>query len=251
MPLGDYASDRRFYCRIPAMRNHAIVILSDRLIFHEATRGPFDQKDTIFPSWSPAENDAVAVEQWFSRLQRPIPVQRRLLKVKRVSEQWFSADESPVSIGRHEIEFLKAVMRRSQLGEMGLEINLGSTSPLREIIQLRLRQQYVRPRMLPVDESIHVLEGAADVLFFDDNGTIMKSIPIGSYGSERKFYVRVPAQTHHFVLMHSDLLVTHEVKTAPSRSQEISFAAWSPDESNGESVGEFLENLSATISSLG
>ena len=64
VPLGDYGSDRQFYCRFPAMRNHAIFIRSNRLVFHEATPGPFVRNNIIFSRCSPAEDDAPAIERY-------------------------------------------------------------------------------------------------------------------------------------------------------------------------------------------
>ena len=37
-------------------------------IFHETTNGPFDNKNTIFPEWSPNENDVAACKLYKSQL---------------------------------------------------------------------------------------------------------------------------------------------------------------------------------------
>ena len=246
VPLGDYGSDRQFYCRIPAMRNHAIFIRSNRLVFHEATPGPFVRDNTIFSPWSPAEDDAPAIERWLSRT-RPQTVTRPPLTMKRLTDHSFIADTPVVSVGRDEIEFLKAEMHRSNIGGISLTLNSDPESSLRETIQLRRQHRYVRPQRLAHDQSIHVLEGTGDVVFFDDRGSIAKSVPVGSNGSGRDFYVRLPARTFHFVLVHSDILVTHDVEGCAVGQQEGEYAAWSPIESDTDFVGEFLRNLAAAV----
>ena len=246
IPLGDYASDRQFYCRIPAMRSHAIVIQSNRLVFHEATLGPFDRGDTIRLPWSPAEDDASAITRWLSRLRSQAGT-KPALNLRRLTDHAFVTEAPVVSIGRHEIEFLKMEMDRSNIGVVELVLNSDPESSLRETMQLRRQRTYVRPRMLAHDESIHILEGTGAVVFFDDRGGIAKSVAVGSNGSGRDFYVRLPARTFHCVLVHSDILVTHEVKGAPSGSKNGEYAAWSPIESDSDSVGEFLRNLAAAV----
>ena len=134
IPLGDYASDRQFYCRIPAMRSHAIVIRSNRLVFHEATLGPFDRGDTIRLPWSPAEDDASAINRWLSRLRSQAGT-KPALNLRRLTDHAFVTEAPVVSIGRHEIEFLKMEMDRSNIGVVELVLNSDPESSLRETMQ--------------------------------------------------------------------------------------------------------------------
>ncbi len=167
--------------------------------------------------------------------------------MKRLTDRSFVADASIVSVGRNEIDFLKAEMQRANIDGIRLTLTPDPESLLREAIQIRGRHRYVRPHRSAHDQSIHILEGSADVVFFDDHGSVLKSIPVGSIGSGRDFYVRLPARTFHFVLVHSDILVTHDVKAAPPDDDEGQNPAWSPIESDVDSVGAFLRNLGAAV----
>lgn len=60
--LGDYASGKPFYCRIPANSMHMVIIRSQKLVFCEATLGPFKRGNMIFAQWSPEENSDEAWE---------------------------------------------------------------------------------------------------------------------------------------------------------------------------------------------
>ena len=247
VPLGDYRSDRQFYCRIPAMRDHAIFIRSESAGFPRGDAGAFRPgQHHIFPRGRPEEDDAPAIERWVGRTHPPTKA-RPQIKMKRLTDRSFVADASIVSVGRNEIDFLKRRCSAPISTGLGSTLTSDPKSLLREAIQIRKRQRYVRPHRLAHDQSIHILEGSADVVFFDDHGSVLKSIPVGSIGSERDFYVRLPAQTFHFVLVHSDILVTHDVKAAPPDDNERQYPTWSPIESDADSVGAFLRNLGAAV----
>lgn len=68
VPMGDYASGRKFYYRLADPQYHTLLIRSDRLIFHEITNGPFDRADTRFAPWSPAIDDGGASREFMKRL---------------------------------------------------------------------------------------------------------------------------------------------------------------------------------------
>jgi cupin fold WbuC family metalloprotein len=55
IPMGDYASGRKFYYRIAAPIYHTLLITSEIVVFHEATNGPFIKGDAVFAPWSPEE----------------------------------------------------------------------------------------------------------------------------------------------------------------------------------------------------
>lgn len=53
--LGDYASGKDFYCRLPKQTLHMVIIRSEVLVFCEATLGPFNPDDVVYPDWAPAD----------------------------------------------------------------------------------------------------------------------------------------------------------------------------------------------------
>jgi cupin fold WbuC family metalloprotein len=247
VPLGPYGSSAQFYCRIPARVEHAVIIRSDQLAFHEATMGPFDRKDTILSPWSPVEGDMASIKVWMSGLPSDAVVPRPLLKTKRVEAGLLVADEAVVSVGAKEVDGLKREMQRARLLEIKLAIHQDSATTLQESITLRHREKYVRPRLLTDDASIHVLEGAADVIVFDGQGAILNSVRLQGSQAGGKFYARSPALTYRYVLPRSDVLVMHEINAAP-QGTEASFAPWSPLEEDLGEVGGFLQNLSRAVS---
>ena len=66
--LADSSSGGKFYHRLMEPAFHTLRILSDFLIFHETTSGPFEKADTLFAPWSPEEQDQAAVRKFMNAL---------------------------------------------------------------------------------------------------------------------------------------------------------------------------------------
>ena len=56
---------------------HTLVILSEYVLFHESTRGPFDRADTEFAAWAPDESDKSAVDAYLDVLEEQLQAYRR------------------------------------------------------------------------------------------------------------------------------------------------------------------------------
>jgi len=68
MPVGEAASGRTFYFRLPPHRVlHTFLIESEHLLFHETTTGPFRREDTTFAPWAPGEEDPAAGREFLAR----------------------------------------------------------------------------------------------------------------------------------------------------------------------------------------
>ena len=247
VPLGTYRSGRQFYCRIPAMREHAVVIRSDQLAFHEATTGPFDRKDTILSPWSPAEGDVAAIKQWTGRLAPGSDRPRAVLTSRQAGAGLFVADQDVVSVGASEIADLKSKMQRAGLGEIRLNLHRNASVTLQEGIVIRRRDGYELPRVLTDDASVHVLEGAVDVFAFDAQGALLNHVRLRGDDPDAKFYARTPAHSYRCLLPRSDVLVTHEVNAASPAGTEETYASWAPSVVDTGASAAFLEKLRGMV----
>ena len=66
--MGDYATARNFFYRLPRSRYHTLLIQSDVLVFHEITNGPFRPEDTVWAPWAPGQNKKEEVSQYMATL---------------------------------------------------------------------------------------------------------------------------------------------------------------------------------------
>ena len=72
IPMGEYASERKFFYRLSDPLFHTLLISSDYLIFHETTNGPFRRSDTIWAAWAPDEDDLSAVKEFMAHLTHTV-----------------------------------------------------------------------------------------------------------------------------------------------------------------------------------
>lgn len=107
---------------------------------------------------------------------------------------------------------------------------------------------YIRPhKHLSKSESLHVMEGTAYLVVFDDKGEITEIIEMGDFSSGNNFYYRMSGPYYHTLLIKSDYFVFHETTNGPFNRSDTVFAPWAAAEDNSIAVGEFMNNLEVYI----
>ena len=71
LPMGEYSSGETFFYRIPSGTYHTQIFRNDT-IFHEVTKGPFNNKDTVVAKWAPNEKDEILVKKYIDRIKKNI-----------------------------------------------------------------------------------------------------------------------------------------------------------------------------------
>lgn len=104
-------------------------------------------------------------------------------------------------------------------------------------LNVMLRGTYVQPHRHsnpPKSESFLVLEGAADVILFDDRGSITARYRLGSDSPEGRLWgIDIAPGVWHTVLPRSSRVVCFEVKPGPwEPATDKEFAEWAPPEND-------------------
>ena len=172
-----------------------------------------------------------------------------MMRMKPQNPEVFVADQEVVAIGMNEIRFLEENVKHSPRKRTRLCAHRNSEETLHEMLVVYTGSTFIRPNKHPSkDESLHILRGAADFVFFDDEGNVTEVVALGDQESGRSFYVRVPADTYHSIVMRSAKLVIHECINGPFRKESTTvFADWGPVEDDSEGVRKFTENMSAAV----
>lgn len=55
--MGDISSNDIFYYRLSKNLFHTIIPLTEWVVFHETTKGPFLREETVFAPWAPEDED--------------------------------------------------------------------------------------------------------------------------------------------------------------------------------------------------
>jgi cupin fold WbuC family metalloprotein len=66
--MTDYASGGVFFYRLPENRYHTVLPVTDRVVFHECTSGPFDKNKSVNAPFSPDESDPAVVRSYVENL---------------------------------------------------------------------------------------------------------------------------------------------------------------------------------------
>lgn len=248
VPLGVYESERQFYCRIPENTEHALVIRSDEISIHETTPGPFNRADTVFSAWSPEDGNKAAVDSFIAEMKRSQISERAPLAMNRTGEEVFYAADKIVSVGKKEIDILKKTVSETARKRIRLCAHKKDDDLLHEMFVVYMDMTYVKPNLhVNKDESLHILEGEADFIFFDDAGNIVSIVPLGDKNSGRQFYIRVPAFVYHTIVMKSERLVIHEATPGPFNRADTLWAPWGADEKDLPAVDAFMNKLRNAI----
>ncbi len=154
------------------------------------------------------------------------------------------ATDAVVLVDADDVARLKAEAAQNPRKRIRLCAHAGVDDVLHEMIIVHTNDTYVRPhKQLGKSESFHVLEGAVDVVLFDDEGGVTDVIEMGALASGKPFYYRLASSLFHTLLIRSKELVFHEVTSGPFRRADTVFASWAPEDGDTAAVRRFIAGL--------
>lgn len=172
-----------------------------------------------------------------------------MIPFERVNDEVFVAKESIVTIGDAEIAFIRGQALASPLQRARLCAHRRSEDPLHEMFIALTDCSYIHPhRHRQKSESFHIVEGAVDVVLFDDDGNIFDVIPLGTAGTTgRACFYRLDSIRYHTLMIRSEMLVMHEVTNGPFDRQLTEFAPFAPGEDDSAAVAAYRTQLAGRI----
>ena len=119
-----------------------------------------------------------------------------------------------------------------------------------EMFIVHARNCYVRPhKHLGKAESMTILEGEVEVVLFNEDGTLRKTISMGPQNSGKAFYQRLSDPVYHTLIIRTDFLVFHEITEGPFVRGDTVFPKWAPEE-QGEDSTQFINQVELQIKHL-
>jgi cupin fold WbuC family metalloprotein len=153
------------------------------------------------------------------------------MRTRTESPEVFYPGEEPVIVDNREIEMLKRAASVSPKKRARLCTHADPSTDLHEMLIVLPRSSYIRPhKHIGKTESFTILEGKAEVILFNEDGTVHRRISMGSAGTGDAFYYRLSQPVFHTIIVRSDFLVFHEVTEGPFNPDKTIFAPWSPEE---------------------
>lgn len=159
------------------------------------------------------------------------------------SANTFAAASLFATAGREEVQFLRDFVAKG-----GHRIRVCYHQGIDDVVQQMLiclsGDGYVRPaKHTDKTESVLVLEGYGTYLFFDDAGKITRKIPLDH---EKQFFLRVPRDIFHAIVVESDMMVVMETAPGPFVRANTIFPSWAPAE-DAPAARPYLRILKASI----
>ena len=171
-----------------------------------------------------------------------------MTKLKQENPEVYYAQEWPLKVSAKDIDALKGKMALAGRGRIRLCAHRDSSDSLHEMFIVVSRGNYVRPhKHLSKSESLQVLEGSADAVFFDEKGEIKEVVRMGDYRSGLKFYYRMTTPAFHTLVLRSDFLVFKEVADGPFKKADTVFPNWAPEDGETPEARQYMKKLSDRV----
>jgi cupin fold WbuC family metalloprotein len=173
------------------------------------------------------------------------------VRLKEINKEVYVADEPIARIGPADIAFLKERLKEAPRGRVRICVHASNSDLLHEMIIALDRSTYIRPHKHPAkSESFHLIEGAVDVVAFDDGGQIREVIQLGEPTSGRSFFYRMSGPVFHTLIIRSELLILHETTNGPFQKGDAVFADWAPAETEPAAAGAYMAGLVKSVALL-
>jgi len=165
-------------------------------------------------------------------------------EIREESEEVLYATADIATVSRRHIDALKVRAQRTRRKRCRLCTHPDAADPLHGMLIVHGREAYVRPhRHFGKSESLHVIEGSAMMMVFDEEGRMTKAVALGEFESGERFYYRIPEGVFHSLLITSDWFVFHESTTGPFDRTKTENATWAPEDGDDDAVREYLARL--------
>jgi cupin fold WbuC family metalloprotein len=156
----------------------------------------------------------------------------------------YYATDPIVHLGAEELAFLTRAITLSPRRRARICTHRSVREALHEMFVIYSRATYVRPNVhRGKDESVFVIRGEADFVFFDDHGTVTEVVPIAAGVPGKAYYCRVPQGVFHTVIMRSEDIILFEATPGPFDPTDTAYADWAPPESDLAAVAAYLTGL--------
>ena len=167
-----------------------------------------------------------------------------MINLKKKNNGIFYSKKNIEFINYKHINFLKKKVKFVKNKRARICLHNNDKSKLQEMIIILAKDTYIRPhKHLNKSESLHVIEGSADAIFFDNKGNIIKKQRLGGKGKNTNFYYRISDSVFHTFKIRSKYFIFHESTQGPFMKNKTKYANWSPVENDRLNAKNFMKSI--------
>ncbi len=173
------------------------------------------------------------------------------MNYKNLGEGIYGIDAAVITATPNTVNFLKHEAARLPRQRARLCAHGNAEDTVHEMLIALGHKTCICPHAHPnKSESFHVIEGAADLVLFDDTGKIAQVISLGAPSSNQTFYFRINQPYFHTLIVQSAFFVIHETTAGPFRPHTTQFPAWAPEANNQAALADYLTHLRQALQNL-
>lgn len=170
------------------------------------------------------------------------------LDVRVQNEEVLYANETNARLDKETIDALKSLALANKRRRVRICSHHDTENSLHEMVIVHTKGTYVQPHKHPgKSESFHLIEGALQLIVFDDHGEITDVVDMKPYETGGIFYHRLSESSFHSVRFLSDFAVFHEITNGPFVDGETVSASWAPREDDLEAQPAFMRRFEAKL----
>ena len=157
----------------------------------------------------------------------------------------FLQDHAVLEVGGDWLRDLKAAAAESDKGRARLLMHHSPEDAVQEMVIAFSHGAVLPPhRTIGRSESVHLIEGQANIVFFDEQGAVEQVVELEPAASGGSFMYRLtPEHGLHTLLPLTPFVVVHETIPGPFSPDATVFPAWAPGE--GAAARAFVEDALA------
>jgi len=163
--------------------------------------------------------------------------------MKKVKDGLFYPDSKVPLIRGADIELLKSAALESERRRARFCAHNTENDRLHDMLIVLHQDTYVPPHTHLRPESGHVIEGLANLVFFNSEGKINGVVNLGDYSSGENFFYRIPGGTYHTQIIKSKFFIFHEAVPGPFEKENMVLAPWAPDERDFDARKKYTKDL--------
>jgi|TARA_Y100000294_G_C8515413_1_gene320625 cupin fold WbuC family metalloprotein len=172
-------------------------------------------------------------------------------KFKKINNEVYYTEKKITQIDDKDILFLKSNVHKTKKKRIRICAHINEKDNLQEMFVALSNKTYIRPhKHFNKSESLHVIYGSADVVFFDDRGIIKKIISLSNNLPDSSFYYRISKPIYHTFIIKSDCFIFHETTQGPLKKSDSIFASWSPKDTEFKKILLFKKKLFKDVGKL-
>ena len=143
---------------------------------------------------------------------------------------------------------LKQRAKENESGKFRTCIHFSDFDDVHEMLVAHTCFTYVRPHKHKIHgESLHVIEGEATVIVFDEDGGIIRAHRIGDVSSPFPFYYSIRNSAFHMLLIHSEYFIFKETTQGPFVRDHTIFPNWAPGHDDPIQISRYIASLESRL----